>query len=55
MDPRRHKTARRIARLVVAIAAGIVTFVFLLVLFDQRDTRAPAPFDVLRKGAEAGK
>ena len=51
----RHKTARRVARLVVAVAAGIATFVLLLVLFDEGDAQKQAPPDVLPTDAGGGK
>ena len=55
MEPSRHKTARRVARLVVALAAGIATFVLLLVLFDEGDAKKPAPAELPRKAADGGK
>lgn len=49
------RSSRRVARFVVAVAAGIATFVLLLVLFDEDDSRKPALVETLGKDAQAGK
>ncbi len=49
------RSSRRVARFVVAVAAGIATFVLLLVLFDEADSRKPALGETLEKDAQAGK
>ncbi|MEO6576472.1 MAG: hypothetical protein ABIP89_21660 [Polyangiaceae bacterium] len=49
------RTSRRIARFVVALAAGIATFVLLLVLFDEEDSPKPALVEAPGKDAQTGK